>query len=396
LNRTVVRNIASLVVLITGLVLHTSVPQAQQSSRDIDADAVKAAIERALAVAPRGFEALQAPSQTGVRVLDVKVQRTSPTSQRITIDLSQRTLTWDPGGNMEAIVDHVLASTAALTAGARDVEYRLLVDGLPLDQFVPRAVPHVAPRALSDGGAVVISAGHGWYLDEMWGWRLQRDYYWGIVEDLVNWDIADYVRDEMRAAKLDVRPARHPERAAGVGASGNPEWQESAKYFIKALGAPPDVWDIGIDDYARDINSRPLYSNWIDSAVVVSIHNNGGGGTGTETWYDATNGQEAESERLAGIVNNKVVAAIRAGYDAEWPDRGLRSCNGCKGENRLAARPAIILEVAFMDMKTPDNAALHSETFKQIVARAIREALQEWAAPRSSTSTTSARAPQVP
>ena len=31
-----------------------------------------------------------------------------------------------------------------------------------------------------------------------------------------------------------------------------------------------------------------------------------------------------------------------------------------------------------MDTKTPDNAALHSETFKQIVASAVHEALQEW------------------
>lgn len=383
-------------VLITGLVLLTSAPQAQQSSREIDADAVKAAIDRALTVAPRGFEALQAPSQTGVRVLDVEVQRTSPTAHRITIDLSQRTLTYDPTGNVEAIVDHVLASTAALTAGARDVEYRLLVDGLPLEQFLSRSVPPIAPRALSDGGAVVISAGHGWYWDDTWGWRLQRDYYWGIVEDLVNWDIANYLRDELRAAHLDGRPARYPDRDAAVGASGYPEWQESAKYFIKALGAPSEVWDIGVDDYARDINSRPLYSNWIDSAVVVSIHNNGGGGTGTETWYDATNGQEGESQRLADIINGKVVASVRAGYDPEWPDRGLRSCNGCKGENRLASRPAIILEVAFMDMKSPDNEALHSETFKQIVARAIREGLQEWAAHRSPASTAAPLVSHVP
>jgi len=74
-----------------------------------------------------------------------------------------------------------------------------------------------------------------------------------------------------------------------------------------------------------------------------------------------------------------VVAAIRTQYNPDWVDRGLRSCNGCKGENRLASRPAIILEIAFMDMRTPDNEALQDERFKQIVARAIRDALHEWA-----------------
>ena len=85
-------------------------------------------------------------------------------------------------------------------------------------------------------------------------------------------------------------PSRHnPDRLARPGPSGHPGWQEGAVYFVQALGAPPDVWNTGISDYARDINSRPLYANWIDADVVVSIHNNGGGGTGTETWYDETN-----------------------------------------------------------------------------------------------------------
>lgn len=152
----------------------------------------------------------------------------------------------------------------------------------------------------------------------------------------------------------------------------------SAKYYIRDLGAPGSVWDYGVDDYAKDINSRPFYANWIDAAAMVSIHNNGGGGTGTETWYDTTNGYEAESRRLAEIVNRRIVEAVRARFDPHWPDRGLRTCNGCKGETRLAARPAILVEVAFMDTQTPDNAALHDETFKQIVAQAIREGLQEW------------------
>ena len=75
-------------VLLLGAVLPLLAPalQAQQAARELDANAVKAAIERSLAIAPRGFETLQPPAQTGVRVLDVKVQRTSATAQRITIE----------------------------------------------------------------------------------------------------------------------------------------------------------------------------------------------------------------------------------------------------------------------------------------------------------------------
>jgi N-acetylmuramoyl-L-alanine amidase len=226
---------------------------------------------------------------------------------------------------------------------------------------------------------VVVSAGHGWYRDETSNsWKLQRDYYWGIVEDVVNYDIVTHLLSELRAVNLDVRPARHPDRNAGPGASGYARWEESAKYYIRELGAPSSVWDFGIDDYSKDINSRPFYSNWVDAAIVVAVHNNGGGGSGTETWYDATNGHEAESRRLAEIINRRIVSAIRARYRADWPDRGLRTCNGCKGENRLAARPAVIVEVAFMDTRSPDNDALHDDAFKRIVAQAIREGVQEF------------------
>jgi N-acetylmuramoyl-L-alanine amidase len=377
-------NRSALAIVAATLLVVSSEPRAQQAptgGRTLDAATLTTAVQRALGAAPRGFEALLMPSQAGVRVLGVAVERTSAASQRVTIDLSQKALTYDPSGNVEAMLDELLRSTASLTAGAGAVEYAFLVDGLPLDRFLPRLPDRVAgSRRLGAGGRVVVSPGHGWYWNEAsQAWRLQRDFYWGIVEDFVNWEIASFVQEELGAASFDVRPVRYPYRDVTPGVAGEPAWQDSAKYFIKGLGAPPEVSDFGVDDYARDINSRPFYANWVDSAVMISIHNNGGGGTGTETWYDETNGWAGESRRLAQIVNDKVVAAIRNNVNAQWPDRGLRSCNGCKGETRLAMRPAVILEVAFMDMKTPDNEALHSDTFKRIVARAVREAVEEFA-----------------
>lgn len=359
-----------------------------QGPYTLDTAALRAAIERALMVAPRGFEKLLAPSQAGVRVLNVEVQQASSASQLVTIDLSQKALTYDPSGSVEALIDRILTGTAALTNNAGNVGYRFLVDGLPLDQFLPAAPARSTARALpfAQGGTALISAGHGWYWHEgANAWLLQRDYYRGIVEDVVNWDIANYVRAELGANGVDARFVRYPERDDTIGTSGHPQWQESATYFVRALGAPTEVWDIGVDNYARDINTRPIYSNWIDSTVLVSIHNNGGGGTGTETWYDSSNGYEAESRRLAEIVNSRIVALLRAGYNRDWPDRGLRTCNGCKGENRLASRPAIIVEAAFMDTRSPDNDALHDETFKRLVAQGIREGLQEWEGSRSTS-----------
>lgn len=376
------RPLRSVAVALALIVAGAATSNAQRTVAAPSAGALRAAVERRLTSPPLGFEALQSPAQTGVRVLDLHVEQLSPAATRITIDLSQKTLTYDPTGDVEAVVDAVIASTAALTSGAGDVEYRFLVEGLPLDQFLPRVAPSQSGRALADPGAhrVVISAGHGWYWNPSTGdWRLQRPRLWGIVEDFVNWNIAHDVAVQLDGSAFHPQLVRHPIRDDAPGVSGRPAWQEAALYFMKAAAVPPEVWNIGVDDYARDINTRPLYANWLDAVAVISIHNNGGEATGTETWFDATNGHEAASQRLAEIVNRRVVSSIRAEYNPQWVDRGLRSCNGCKGENRLASRPAIILEIAFMDTRTPDNDALQDERFKQIVARAIRDALHEWA-----------------
>lgn len=307
---------------------------AQQAPSAPSVGTLRAAVERGLTSAPLGFEALQSPSQAGVRVLDLRVEQFGPAATRITIDLSQKTLTYDPTGDVEAVVDAVIASTAPLTSGAGDVEYRFLVEGLPLDEFLPRAAPSQPGRALADPGAhrVVISAGHGWCWNPSTGdWRLQRPRLWGIVEDLVNWDIAHYVTAQLDASAFHPQLVRHSIRDEVPGVSGRPAWQEAALYFMKAAAVPPEVWDIGVDDYARDINTRPLYANWLDAVAVISIHNNGGEGTGTETWFDATNGHEAASQRLAEIVNRRVVATIREQYNPNWVDRGLEVVQRLQG-----------------------------------------------------------------
>jgi len=373
------RPFRALAVVSAAAALSVAAPRAQDS---INPEALKEQIGRALASAPRNYERLLAPDQTGVRVLDVEVHATSASSTSIIIDLSQRALTYEPSGNIEPLLDTIIEATAS-TVGAKPlVQYQFTIDGLPLDRFLPRVTPRMAGhgRSLADGGTVLISPGHGLYWDEtLASWHLQRPRIAGIVEDLVNWDIARYVRDELLAANLNAQMARYPERDATAGPSGSPRWQEAARYFIQTLGTPEDVWNYGIDDYARDINARPFYANWIDAAALVSVHNNAGAQTGTETWYDDSNGLEGESARLAQTVNTHVVSAIRERYNVNWTDRGLRVCNGCKGENRLATRPSIIVEVAYMDTATPDNDALHDDAFRRIVAEAIADGIFEWA-----------------
>jgi N-acetylmuramoyl-L-alanine amidase len=365
--------------LLAFLAVLVSTPHAQDTQRT-DRDRLILQVEQALDQPPRNYARLLAPRQTGVRVLSVDV-RDTPSTQIITVDLTQRALTYEPSGNIEPLLDTIIQATAAAIGPKQLVEYRFTIEGLPVDWFLPRAgrLSRQA-QSVAGGGVVLVSPGHGLYWDDALGaWHLQRPRIRGIVEDLVNWDIARYLRDGLFARNVNAQMARYPEADEAAGLSGSARWQEAAKYFIQALGAPVDIWNFGVDDYARDINARPFYSNWIDAAALISVHNNAGAQTGTETWYDATNGLEGESARLAHVINTHVVSAIRERYNANWIDRGLRACNGCKGENRLATRPAVIVEIAYMDTATPDNDALHDDAFKRIVAEAIADGISEWA-----------------
>ena len=365
-------------IVLALLAVFVSIPRAQDS-RPVDTERLKLQIERALDAAPRNYEQLLAPRQAGVRLLSVDARET-PSTQTIAIDLSQRALTYEPSGNIEPLLDKLIEATAATVGSWSLVQYQFTIEGLPVDRVLPRAARFSRQaQSLAAGGAAVVSPGHGVYWDEVLSsWHLQRPRIRGIVEDLVNWDIARYVRDELLVRNINAQMTRYPDADDKPGPSGSARWQEAAKYFIQAVGAPDDIWNFGLDDYARDINARPFYANWIDAAALISIHNNGGGQTGTETWYDDANGLEQESARLAQFVNAYVVSAIRQRYNANWIDRGLRVCNGCKGENRLATRPSVIVEIAYMDTATPDNDALHDDAFKRIVAEAIANAVRDW------------------
>ena len=234
------------------------------------------------------------------------------------------------------------------------------------------------PRPLA-GRRVVISAGHGYYLNDTSRWVLQRSPYFGIVEDFVNHDIVTDLYASLLEVGADVYSTRNLDRNAGLGESGFPKWQEAARYHLKAIGAPESVWNgSGGGHLGQDINSRPRYANFLNAELLVSVHNNGGLGTGTETWYETNNASAVQSKRLADLVHAAVMTAIRRDFDPAWVDRRVKGAAGTYGENSVATRPAILVEVAFMDRATPDNAALQVDRFKRIVATAIRDGIREY------------------
>jgi N-acetylmuramoyl-L-alanine amidase len=330
----------------------------------------------------------------------------------VTINLSHEMLRYAIGSRAFEDVVHTLHQRAyeALEGRVANLEFAIQIEGIPLSRWFAfeqplraatlgsaRGAPFV--RKSVSGRRVALSPGHGYWLGGG-RWQLQRSFYFGIVEDFINTEFVTELDAVMRGAGASVRPTRELNKDAGNGESGFPKWQEAARYFVKSKGAPDAVWDslttATSDDYDDDIRVRPLYANWrdasgVNSEILVSIHNNGGGGTGTETWYDTANGFQIESKRLADTVHAKVISAIRSQYNANWPDRNVKGSAGGYGENRLATRPSILIEIAFMDTKAPDNDAMQDLRFRQIVANAISQGIAEFFANQ-----VDAAAPSVP
>lgn len=351
--------------------------------------------ERLLQRANTALAALPSPGKRAdaagedIRLIDAEVA-----GQKVTLTFNEALLDLVPGSaDYERALRRVhVALNDELRDAFDSIEFETRIGEYSLGEWlavlepgsVQKATTHlpVPAGARSVGGRrIAVSPGHGWYLDGTW--KLQRSYFFGIVEDFINFELIQSLQQRLLADGAWVRPTRNMDKSAGNGESGNPKWQEAARYHIKALGVPASVWDSSTSDLNDDIRARPLYANWVDgngqnAEILVSIHNNGGGGTGTETLYDTANGFGAESKRLADAVHGRIVSAIRTQYNPNWPDRRVQGFAGDYGENRLATRPAILVELAFMDRQSPDNAALQDPAFRTLVVAAIKQGVADF------------------
>jgi N-acetylmuramoyl-L-alanine amidase len=261
------------------------------------------------------------------------------------------------------------------------LEYTFLVDGQSLIPTQPALDMNLGGTV--QGKKIVISPGHGRFDYGYGSWPLQRSHFWGIVEDYVNLELAAQLVPKLTMTGADVYPTRELNKLAGDHYSGNPWWQMDASEYVRELGAPSYVWNPdGLLGVYKDAASRPEYANWIDADALVTIHNNGNGASycnahGTETWYDTANGYQGQSLALAQKVQRKLVERIRAQYDPNWCDRGVKGSPGWYPENYRFHGPAVLTELGFMDVYS-DNKALQDEKFRNIATTAFRDAIVEF------------------
>ncbi len=338
----------------------------------------------------------------------VSSQNNRPTADEIRAFLSQHPLITTRGGDVldvtilgEALV--IDLSLAVLPNQQYDedlftqLEYDLVeafdvysyfmitfkVEGFLLEHW-GRAAPAFLPnpqitRAPSTTGGeplsgikIALSPGHGLFWSEYWEqWAYQRGEFYGIREDLVNAEIMRYVTAALVNQGATVIDLREMDPNARTGVTGYPAWHESARQYMIAAGVPSWVWNSSNTNYNKDIRTRPYAANYFGADILISLHNNGWNGekTGTETYYDTNN--HPGSPALAAAVHNRIINTIRAQYDPNWFDRGIKPSDSAYGEINYALMPAILIELAFMDKQFPDNAYLQDEAFKQLAAKAI-------------------------
>lgn len=272
-----------------------------------------------------------------------------------------------------------------------DVQFITLIEGERLTVEMPPIVLPAAPsgpntiRGPLSGRSVTISAGHGWtWYNNCSCYRFQRGYWWGIVEDKVNAEIIMELYNLLINAGATVYVTRNLDKNAGNGRSGYPRWEENSALYLEAIGIPSSVWDTGTDAWASDLRARPLYANYRNSDILINFHNNGGCNNGcgwnggTYILYDSTNGYQTESYRLAKSVESKLITRIRNDYHANWRNRGVAGFDGDYGENRIATRPAILIEGAFMDQQYPDNTFLQDANFRRLLALGTYEGILDY------------------
>jgi uncharacterized lipoprotein YddW (UPF0748 family) len=168
-----------------------------------------------------------------------------------------------------------------------------------------------------------------------------------------------------------------------TGTSGEPRWEEAARYWAEYQGAPLEVYD-------GDVTARPLYAEWesakgypgeAENAVFLSWHTNAGGGTGTESYIHNTE-PTTGSVQLQDWVHAELIHDLRAAWDPGWVDRGQKAADF--GELReLISIPGVMLEVAFHDTEDPGDADdLREPIFRKIAARAVFQGVIQYYADR--------------
>ncbi|NLC59104.1 MAG: hypothetical protein GX774_19895 [Armatimonadetes bacterium] len=251
------------------------------------------------------------------------------------------------------------------------------VSPMPRGRVAVAGISRPLPQPPLAGKVIVLNPGHGLTRGNDGRWRYQRPHFGQMVEDQLNVHFAIAAARELRRLGATVHATRPLRLTDEPGISGAPRWQEAAKYYLRDIGLPDWVHQPLATDFEADIDARPLYANYLGADLLISLHNNIGAASGTLALYDLANGHAAESRRLAHLLHDHVVQAIRAEVSAGWNSLGVQGNSARYGENHWAHMPAAILEIGFISRRG-DRHHLAKPECHRAVGQAVAAAVAEY------------------
>jgi len=258
-------------------------------------------------------------------------------------------------------------------------------DGKDMYFYHPEERPPPPRRSASLNGVprIVLSPGHGYYRlygkKDNYSWVFQRSEQHGVQEDVITMEYAELLQEEMRQRIWGAVPVLARFDASYTHAETKQPWRHiSARYYL-AWQYPknPEIWHSLPDDKTQgrerleDIRSRPFFANHVGAAAAVHLHTNAepsGTVRGTRVYYHRGS---PESKKLADrlLCGMKEIVRSLPRYEDFPMDEEARN-DGNYGENRLAAMPSALVELAFHSNKE-DAAALLDDDFKKAVVSGL-------------------------
>ena len=202
---------------------------------------------------------------------------------------------------------------------------------------IVHSATQIAPQGQLAGKRVVLDPGHGWLND------------------------GGASANGLREADIVLDVAQHSQRILQ---------SYGAEVALTRTGYEPNAGLEAADDRANAF--RP--------DVVVSIHANAGGGTGTESCYVVDKATSGESQRLASLLTAKVSERLGLRIRGNFPENqpGRRCGDGHYLYIHWMDAPAALIELAFVDGPLHDDVDKlrhRRQDFAQAIADAVAEYL---------------------
>ena len=158
---------------------------------------------------------------------------------------------------------------------------------------------------------------------------------------------------------------------------------QRAQQILQGRGAEVALTRTGYEPHVG-LDAADDRANAFRPDVVVSIHVNAGGGTGTESCYVVDKPTSAESRRLAALLTAKVSERLDLRIRGNFPENqpGRRCGNDPYLYIHWMDAPAALIELAFIDGPL-DNDVAKLRDRRQDFAQAIADAVMEYLGARA-------------